>query len=190
MQIILLHDVDAVGEQGNVVGVADGFARNYLFPRKLAVIASAGALKDLEGRKVQIQLKAEKRHQENEKKAAQLEAIGTLTLEARAGEEGKLFGTITPKELAAIVQEKAGFEIDRKAVTLSNPINRVGQYEMVIRLSTRVKATLTVEVEAQGAKERLAAEQARAAAEQHQLSQSEDLAYDGYVTDDDYAPAS
>lgn len=159
MQIILLHDVDSVGEQGAVVAVADGFARNYLFPRKLAIVACTGALRDLEGRKVQIQRKAEKRHQENVLKGQQVDAIGTLCLEAHAGEEGKLFGTITPKDLSQILEAKLDFPIDRKNLVLSSPINRVGQYELTIRLSARVKSTIIIEVNAPGGTPELAPEE-------------------------------
>jgi len=146
MQVILLKDVDGLGESGEVRNVADGFARNYLFPQHMAVQATEGALSDLKMRIERIRLKMEKKHQEDLERAAKVEKIGLLTLAARAGEQGKLYGAVTTKELTRLVSEKAGMEIDRKSLKLNHPINRLGQYELHIRFSPKVSATLQVNV--------------------------------------------
>lgn len=150
MQVILLKDVQSLGEQGSVLAVADGYARNYLFPQKMAVVATKGALKDLESRRTQLKQKVEKRYQEDLKRAKAIESLGHLTLEATAGDEGKLFGIITPKELAAALEEKTGEAIDRRHLLVDRPINRVGSYNVTLKLSPRVVAKLQLEVVALG----------------------------------------
>lgn len=177
MDIILTKDVETLGEQGAVVQVAEGYARNYLFPRKLAVVASTGALKDLASRRTQLERKAEKRHQENLAKAAQLTEMGVLLLEAHVGDGGKLFGTITPKELAGVLEHKVGFPIDRKDLLLSSPINRVGHYELTVRLSSKVKAAVPVQVLAEGEYE---------AQQQAYAQQEEEAQANGYYGDDTF----
>ncbi len=146
MQVILVKDIDSLGESGEVCNVSDGYARNFLFPKGFAVEATAGALKDLEIRSERIRLKAEKKHQEDQARAEKVMAVGTLTLAARAGEHGKLFGAVTTKELSKLIAQKTGMEIDRKALRLNHPINRLGEYELEIRFSPRVQATLPVNV--------------------------------------------
>ena len=146
MQIILTKDVDSLGESGEVKNVSDGYARNYLFPKGFAVEATAGAMKDLEMRIARIRVKAEKKNQEDRAKAAKVEGIGLLTLAARAGEHGKLYGAVTTKELSRLVSEKTGMDIERKSIKLNHPINRLGEYELQIRFSPKVVATLKVNV--------------------------------------------
>src|SRR5262245_5603836 len=133
MQVILLKDVDSLGESGEVHNVSDGYARNYLLPRHLALPATQGALKDRELRLARIQLKAEKKHQADTEKSKKIEALKVLTLAARAGEQGKLYGAVTTKELSRLLEQKTGMEIDRKAIKLNHPINRLGEYELQIR---------------------------------------------------------
>lgn len=146
MEVILLNDVQSLGEQGAVINVSEGYARNFLFPKSLAIVACKGALKDLDARKEQLRIKAEKRYQADLANAKLIEDMGLLVLEAAVGEDGKLFGTITPKELAAIVNMKTEVVVDKRNVVLSAPITRVGEYKVSIRLSSRVTAKLTLEV--------------------------------------------
>lgn len=153
MEVILLKDVDTLGGSGELFTVSDGFARNFLFPRGMAVEATAGAMKDREMRLERIRVKAEKKHQDDLTKAAKLEAIGTLLLEVRAGEHGKLFGAVTTKELTQLISEKSGLTLDRKSLKLSHPINRLGEYEVIISISPKVKANLMVTVAADEASE-------------------------------------
>lgn len=146
MQVILIKDVDSLGEGGEVRNVSDGYARNYLFPKGFAVEATPGAMKDLEMRSERLRIKAEKKHQEDLAKSQKVEALGTLVLAARAGEGGKLYGAVTTKELSRLVSDKTGLEIDRKNLKLNHPINRLGEYELSIRFSPKVQATLSLNV--------------------------------------------
>lgn len=148
MQVILKKDVQNLGEQGELVTVKDGYARNYLLPQNFAEIATKGALQNREHNLARIQAKQEKLHQEALAKAAEIEKVGTLELAAKAGESGKLFGTITTKKLCEELQSKAGIEVDRKTVSLNAPINKVGNYTMLIKLTSKVKTELTVNVTA------------------------------------------
>ena len=148
MQVILKKDVQNLGEQGDLVQVKDGYARNYLLPQNFAEIATKGALQNREQNLARIQAKQEKLHQEALAKAELIEKFGTLELSAKAGESGKLFGTITTKKLCEELQAKAGIEVDRKTVSLNSPINKVGSYTMLIKLTSKVKTELTVIVTA------------------------------------------
>lgn len=146
MKVILTKDVDSLGDSGEVLSVADGYARNYLFPQNKAIEATPGAMKDLQTRIERIRAKAEKKHQDDLARAAKVTALETLTLEANVGENGKLFGAITTKELGKILQDKTGLEIDRKNLSLDHPINRVGDYNLHIKFSAKVSASLQVVV--------------------------------------------
>lgn len=148
MQVILKKDVQNLGEAGEVVSVKDGYARNLLIPRNLAEVATEGALKNREQNLARIQAKQEKLHQEALAKAEAIQKFGQLELTAKAGESGKLFGTITTKKLCEELKEKANIEIDRKTVSLNAPINKVGEFTMLIKLTSKVKTELKVVVTA------------------------------------------
>ncbi len=148
MQVILKKDVQNLGEAGEIVTVKDGYARNFLLPQSLAEVATEGALKNREQNIARIQAKQEKLHQEALAIAEKIEKFGKLELAAKAGESGKLFGTITTKKLTEELAEKAGIEVDRKNVSLNAPINKVGEYTMLIKLTSKVKTELTVVVSA------------------------------------------
>lgn len=146
MQVILIDDVTELGNQGDVVKVADGYARNFLIPGKKAVIATPGALQDLDRRRARIQAQLEKRHAENQAKAEKINAIGTLKLEANAGEDGRLFGTITPKRLSEILTEQTGLSVERKDISADKPLNRIGEYTISVRFSARVSGSFQVQI--------------------------------------------
>ena len=148
MQVILKKDVQNLGEAGDVVSVKDGYARNFLFPKNVAELATAGALENREKNLARIKAKQEKLHQEALEKAAAIEKFGKLELSAKAGESGKLFGTITTKKLTEELAAQAGIEVDRKAVSLNAPINKIGNYVMLIKLTSKVKTELAVVVTA------------------------------------------
>ena len=148
MQVILKKDVQNLGEAGDVVNVKDGYARNLLIPRNYAEMATEGALKNREQNIARIKAKQEKLHQEALAKAAEIEKLGQIELSAKAGESGKLFGTITTKKLCEELKEKANIEIDRKTVSLSSPINKIGEFTMLIKLTSKVKTELKVIVTA------------------------------------------
>ena len=148
MQVILKKDVQNLGEAGEIVNVKDGYARNFLLPQQMAEVATEGALKNREQNMARIQAKQEKLHQEALAIAEKIEKFGRLELSAKAGETGKLFGTITTKKLAEELLEKAGIEVDRKNVSLNAPINKIGEYTMLIKLTSKVKTELAVVVTA------------------------------------------
>ncbi len=148
MQVILKKEVQNIGEAGDLVNVKDGYARNFLLPKNLAEVATEGALKNREQNMARIQAKQEKLHQEALAKAEQIEKLGSIELSAKAGESGKLFGTITTKKLCEEIKEKSGIEIDRKTVSLNAPINKIGEYTMLIKLTSKVKSELKVVVTA------------------------------------------
>ena len=148
MQVILKKDVQNLGEAGELVNVKDGYARNFLIPKNFAEVATEGALKNREQNLARIQAKQEKLHQEALAKAAEIEKLGQIELSAKAGESGKLFGTITTKKLCEELKEKANIEVDRKTVSLNAPINKVGEFTMLIKLTSKVKTELTVVVTA------------------------------------------
>ena len=148
MQVILKKDVQNIGEAGDLVNVKDGYARNFLIPKNFAEVATEGALKNREKNLATIQAKQEKLHQEALAKAAEIEKLGQIELSAKAGESGKLFGTITTKKLCEELKEKANIEIDKKTVSLSAPINKVGEFTMLIKLTSKVRTELKVVVTA------------------------------------------
>ena len=148
MQLILKKDVQNVGEAGDLINVKDGYARNFLIPNNLAEIATKGALEARERDIQRIKAKSEKLHKEALEKAEKIEAIGIIELSAKAGESGKLFGTITTKKLAEEILAKTNVEVDRKTIILDNPINKIGEFLMTVKLSSKVKAQVKVVVTA------------------------------------------
>ncbi len=148
MQVILKKDVQNVGEAGDIVNVKDGYARNFLIPQNVAEIATEGALRNREQNLARIKAKQEKLHQEALEIAQKIEALGQLELSAKAGETGKLFGTITTKKLAEELNAKLGTSIDRKIISLNAAINKIGEFKMLIKLTSKVKTELPVIVTA------------------------------------------
>ena len=148
MQVILKKDVQNLGEAGDMINVKDGYARNFLIPQNFAEVATEGAIKNREQNIARIKAKQEKLHQEALATAEKIEKFAELKLSAKAGESGKLFGTITTKKLTEELKNQSGIEIDRKNVSLSAPINKVGSYTMLIKLTSKVKCELAVTVTA------------------------------------------
>ena len=133
-QAILLKDVEDLGEAGDAVDVSAGYLRNFLVPRKLAQPATKGALEEAQRRRAA----AEKAAQEAEARAGETAALlskTVLTIQHRAGEDGKLFGSVTNAEIAEAITEARGLRIDRKKIKLDDPIREVGTYMVEIELS-------------------------------------------------------
>ena len=137
MKVILKKDVQALGESGDIVEVADGNARNFLFPQNLAEPASDGALKHREQNIARIKAKAEKLHNQALEQAEILKSLGEIPISAKAGESGKLFGAVTTRKLADEIKERSGIEVDRRNISLNNPINHIGNYQMKIKLNLK-----------------------------------------------------
>ena len=146
MKIILQKEVEKLGAPGDVVTVADGYARNYLVPRGLAIQASKGAVRQAESLKRAHEERVAKARKEAEGLAEKLQTV-KVKLTHRAGGEGKLFGSITAQDLAQEIEKESGQTVDRKAIHLDEPIRSVGSHEVQIRLHPDVTATVTVEVE-------------------------------------------
>jgi large subunit ribosomal protein L9 len=150
MKIILQKPVDKLGSPGDVAEVADGYARNYLSPRGLAIKAEKGALKQAETLKRAHVSRLSKQKGEYEAIASKLISAGPVRIEARAGEEGKLFGSVTGSDIADAVAVQTGVAIDRKDVHLDEPIRSTGTHEVRVKLFHEVEPVLTVEVVAAG----------------------------------------
>ena len=147
MQLILKENVDHLGTVGDIVTVKPGFGRNYLIPRGLAVFADKKNVKEFEHHKNQLDFKRQKLSKDAESLKAKIEAI-SLEFFKKAGEEGKLFGSITSMDIAAGVADK-GVEIDRKRIQLSEPIKTLGAQQVAIKLDAGVVAQINVVVTAE-----------------------------------------
>jgi large subunit ribosomal protein L9 len=147
MRIVLRDDVDNLGKKGEVVDVADGYARNYLVPRGLALKASAGSQKQADAM-VRNRAARDRRERENAEAVAAQFSGRTISIKARAGGEGRLFGSVTASDIAEAVQSQTGAEIDRRKLALDEPLKELGGVDVQIRLHPDVVATVHVEVEA------------------------------------------
>jgi large subunit ribosomal protein L9 len=144
MKIILKDDVKNVGSMGQVVDVSDGFARNYLIPKGLAVEANIKNIKALEHQKKIIQEKAKKIKIDAQNMCEKLSNI-KLTIKAKSGEEGKLFGSVTTKDISDALK-KEGFEIDKKKIVIEEPIKRLGEYSVTVKLHPDISTQVKLEV--------------------------------------------
>jgi large subunit ribosomal protein L9 len=144
MKVILLDDVAKVGRRGEVRDVSDGYARNFLIPRKLALGASAGNLKNLQHIKQQQEAKAERVKDDAETLRQRIEAL-TYEERRQASEEGKLFGSVTSQDLAEFL-ERQGIRVERRRIHLDEPIKALGETAVPIRLHADVTAHLRVSV--------------------------------------------
>ncbi len=150
MKVILQKTVENLGDPGDVAEVSAGYARNYLIPRGLAIRAEKGAVNHAENLKRSHVNRLTKQKGEFEAVASRMIAAGPLRIEARAGEEGRLFGSVTAADIADAVAAQSGVTVDRKEVHLDEPIRSVGTHEVRIRLFHEVEPVLTVEVVAEG----------------------------------------
>jgi large subunit ribosomal protein L9 len=150
MKVILQKPVDKLGDPGDVAEVADGYARNYLIPRGLAIKAEKGAMKHADSLKRAHSSRLTQQKGEFEAIASKLIAAGAVRIEVRAGEEGKLFGSVTATDIADAIAAQTGVTVDRKDVQLDEPIRSVGTHEVKVKLFHEVEPILTVEVVAQG----------------------------------------
>ena len=147
VQIILNEDVPNLGRTGDVVKVRPGFARNYLFPRKLAVEANQKSLRAFEHNKRIALGKREAQKTEASDLKLKLEAL-SISIGAHAGEEGKLFGSVTNIDIERALRER-GFNIERRKIHLAEPIKQLGEFTVPVRLQPEVEASLKVAVKAE-----------------------------------------
>lgn len=147
MKIVLQKKVESLGVPGDLVEVADGYARNYLLPRGLAVKASKGALKHVESLTRAHDARDAKERQSAEAVAGKL--VGSaIRVIARAGEEGRLFGSVTTSEIAASIEQQTGIEVDRHDIHLDEPIRNLGIHEVRVHLHAQVTPIVHLEVAA------------------------------------------
>ncbi|MBX9770732.1 MAG: 50S ribosomal protein L9 [Candidatus Obscuribacterales bacterium] len=149
MKIILQQNVAKLGKAGDVVESSDGYFRNFLQPRNLAVVASTGTLKKREEDLTALKKKAEVAHQADQDLAEKIKAHGTVKLTAKAGEGGKLYGKITNKEIAQQLAKDLSIEVDKRAVKAADDITFLGSYPATVKLSPEVTADIMVEVVAE-----------------------------------------
>jgi large subunit ribosomal protein L9 len=143
--LILRSDVDNVGKKGDVVDVADGFARNFLMAKGLAIKATPGAIAQATGMRRARAVK-DARDRESAEQVARVLVTKVIRITGRAGPEGRLFGSVTTADLVAAVQDQAGVTLERKRVHLDEPIKALGTHEVPVRLHPEVEFRLPVEV--------------------------------------------
>jgi len=144
IQVILQHDVEKVGKSGDLIKVRPGFARNFLIPRSLAVPATTAAVNRITHEKAVAVAKAEKSKAGARALAEKINAL-TITMTRTVGEDDRIFGSVTAKEIENAVKAK-GLDFDRKTMHLAEPIKQLGSYAIPVKLLTDVTATLKVEV--------------------------------------------
>ncbi|MDE0143597.1 MAG: 50S ribosomal protein L9 [Caldilineaceae bacterium] len=149
MKVLLTEDVPSLGLAGEVHTVARGYARNYLIPRREAILATKGALKQAEDIRAAA---IRKRAQERSNADAQAEVLSgqQLLFNVRAGENDRLYGSITTSDIAERIEETVEFEVDRRRIVLNQPIRELGLYDVTIRLMAEVEATFAVAVVREG----------------------------------------
>lgn len=167
MKVILTQDVAGLGGIGDVVEVAGGYANNFLMPRQLAILATSGNLKHWQEKRGWIVKREAATKAEAEELAKQLEGA-RLTITAKSGEEGRLYGSVTVKDIATRILEDLKVDIDRKKIVLPEPIKTAGEHEATVRVYKDVEAKVVVDVigerEEGGAVEEIDAEQPEQAA--------------------------
>lgn len=146
MKVILLEDVKSVGKKGAIVEVSDGYARNVLLKKKLGVEATGKSMNDLKLQKANQEKVAAENLAAAQELGAKLEE-SSITLKVKVGEGGKLFGSISNKEIAEAVKNQLGLEIDKKKVQITTPLKNVGTMDVAVKLHTKVTAQLKVNVE-------------------------------------------
>jgi large subunit ribosomal protein L9 len=147
MKVILQKSVDKLGHPGEIVEVADGYARNYLMPRGLAVKATRGGVRHIDSLKRAHSVRVNKAKAEAEQVASRL-ASTPISVKAHAGEEGKLFGSVTANDIAEAIDKQTGVRVDRHDVHLEEPIRSVGSHEVRVHLFAEVDPILTIEITA------------------------------------------
>ncbi len=146
MQLILLQDVKTLGKKGEIVSVSDGYARNFILPKKLGLEATGKNLNDLKLQKANDDKLAE----ENYEAALELKNVvesKTVVVKMKAGEAGKVFGSVSTKEIAKEAMEQCGLDIDKKKMQLAEPIKSFGTHVVPVKLHQRVTAELHVKVQ-------------------------------------------
>ncbi|MEK6225120.1 MAG: 50S ribosomal protein L9 [Chloroflexota bacterium] len=146
MRVILKAEVSGLGRTGEIKDVADGYARNYLLPKGLAIEATGGELKLLAQERQSEKMKKDRAHQDAEELAKRLGEV-TLVFKLKAGEQGKTFGSVTAKEVADALKKEAKADIDKTKIVLREPLRSLGIHKVEVRLLADVRASVTVAIE-------------------------------------------
>ena len=149
MKVLLKQNIDRVGRMGEVVNVAGGFARNYLIPRGLAVGVTRGRMKDIEEQKKVLETRAARQREQVEAFAERITSKKVI-IKARCSASGKLFGSITNRQLASAIEEQTGEEIDRHKIVIDDRVRTVGMHHALVKLHPDVELDLEFEVEGEG----------------------------------------
>ena len=144
MKVILKEDVDNLGDMGNIVDVKNGYGRNFLIPRDLAVEANTKNIKQFEHQKKLLQSRIRKVKMDAEELAGKISSIN-ISIDVKSGEDGKLFGSVTSKDIAEAIAAQ-GIEVDKRKITLPEPIKRLGTYEVAVKVRQDVNATVKLVV--------------------------------------------
>ncbi len=145
MKVILLQDVKSLGKKDTIVNVSDGYARNFLFPKSLAVEATDNKLKEIDDKKKSEQNRKNKELQAAKELADKLSKV-EVNIKTKAGENGKLFGSITSKDIADAIKAQNKIDVDKKKVVLSDPIKSAGTYQVEVKVYPEVSAKVTVKI--------------------------------------------
>ncbi|MGC8493293.1 MAG: 50S ribosomal protein L9 [Syntrophobacteraceae bacterium] len=145
MKVILTEAVESVGQIGDLVNVAPGYARNYLFPQKLAMEATGKNVRELEHQKRLLAQKREKHRQEMLSYAEKLNGV-TVSMRRKVAEEDKLYGSVSTVDIGKALEEQ-GLDVDRRHIVLEQPIKQLGEYDVVVRVGAQVSATIRVVIE-------------------------------------------
>jgi len=145
MKVILLQDVEGLGKAGDLKDVANGYARNYLLPRRLAAGATPELLANHQQRIAAELRKREKQQESNQQQAERLGQV-SLTFKARVGRQGRLYGSITSQDIAAGLRESEGITIDRRVIELPEPIRTLGTFKVPVKLAQKLEPEITVNV--------------------------------------------
>lgn len=146
MKVVLLQDVKSLGKKGELVTASDGYARNYLFPKGLAKEANAQAMNELKNAEQSKKFKKDTEIAAANKAKEALEG-SKFVIKAKAGDSGKLFGSITPKEISAEIKRQKSLDIDKRKIVLKREIKTVGEYNVEIKLYTGISANVDIAVE-------------------------------------------
>ena len=145
MKVILTQDVKAQGKKGQFINVSDGYARNFLFPKGLAVVADAKAMADIKNKEAAQQHKIEVERAEAKELAKKLEPV-VIKLKLQAGPDGRLFGSVTSKDIADELEKSTGIKLDKKKIMLDDPIKSYGTYTIDVKLYSEVTGKINVVV--------------------------------------------
>jgi large subunit ribosomal protein L9 len=145
MKVILLQDVKGVGKKDQIINASEGYAKNFLFPKNLAMEANAGNMKQLDNKHKAEEAKAQEELEKAQAVATEIEKMN-VKIDVKIGENGKLFGAVTNKEISAAIKEQYGMDIEKKKIALADSIKTTGEKEATVKLHPKVSAKLKVTV--------------------------------------------